>query len=293
MGEQLIISISREYGSGGHEIARKLADRLELAFYDRCMLDEIAEQMNADVSDFHKYDEKPGNRLLSRRVGNHTNSYEEIIAQFQFDYIRKKAESGESFVVVGRCSENVLKDYDCLISVFVTGDKEHKIKLLKELYYKKYLNTDNQKESLDRWLDFLFDKNTKYPMWAKYWVFQGMLKIGNYSHHTNTYQKRSKSTLAPFIELNYEVLNKCFEIIIASVEKEEILNDELELLVKSGNFQKMYIFLLEKHKQNLLLNSDKNDSCRSTNALFEAGNPFLFLSFTGRTRICFRRSAGR
>ena len=123
MGEQLIISISREYGSGGHEIARKLADRLELAFYDRCMLDEIAEQMNADVSDFHKYDEKPGNRLLSRRVGNHTNSYEEIIAQFQFDYIRKKAESGESFVVVGRCSENVLKDYDCLISVFVTGDK--------------------------------------------------------------------------------------------------------------------------------------------------------------------------
>ena len=65
MGEQLIISISREYGSGGHEIARKLADRLELAFYDRCMLDEIAEQMNADVSDFHKYDEKPGNRLLS------------------------------------------------------------------------------------------------------------------------------------------------------------------------------------------------------------------------------------
>ena len=57
--------------------------RLELAFYDRCMLDEIAEQMNADVSDFHKYDEKPGNRLLSRRVGNHTNSYEEIIAQFQ------------------------------------------------------------------------------------------------------------------------------------------------------------------------------------------------------------------
>lgn len=70
MGEQLIISISREYGSGGHEIARKLADRLELAFYDRCMLDEIAEQMNADVSDFHKYDEKPGNRLLSRRVGN-------------------------------------------------------------------------------------------------------------------------------------------------------------------------------------------------------------------------------
>ena len=140
MGEQLIVSISREFGSGGHEIARKLADRLGLAFYDRCMLDEIAEQMNADVSDFHKYDEKPGNRLLSRRVGNHTNSYEEIIAQFQFDYIRKKAERGESFVVVGRCSENVLKDYDCLISVFVTGDKELDAKFVKEAEAAGFVN---------------------------------------------------------------------------------------------------------------------------------------------------------
>ena len=152
MGEQLIISISREYGSGGHEIARKLADRLELAFYDRCMLDEIAEQMNADVSDFHKYDEKPGNRLLSRRVGNHTNSYEEIIAQFQFDYIRKKAESGESFVVVGRCSENVLKDYDCLISVFVTGDKEHKIQSIltypNQRHILKCVDTTEQENSI-------------------------------------------------------------------------------------------------------------------------------------------------
>ena len=91
MGEQLIISISREYGSGGHEIARKLADRLELAFYDRCMLDEIAEQMNADVSDFHKYDEKPGNRLLSRRVGNHTNLMKRLLPSFSLIYIRKKS----------------------------------------------------------------------------------------------------------------------------------------------------------------------------------------------------------
>ncbi len=83
MGEQLVISISREFGSGGHEIAAKLAERLDLVFYDRSMLDEIAAGMNADAAELHKYDEKPTNRLLSRRVGNHTNSYEEIIAQFQ------------------------------------------------------------------------------------------------------------------------------------------------------------------------------------------------------------------
>ena len=75
MGEPLVISISREFGSGGHEIAAKLAERLDLVFYDRSMLDEIAAGMNADAAELHKYDEKPTNRLLSRRVGNHTNSY--------------------------------------------------------------------------------------------------------------------------------------------------------------------------------------------------------------------------
>lgn len=90
MGKQVIISISREYGSGGHEIAKILAERLGMAFYDRSMLDEIAKAMNTDVAELQKYDEKPANRLLSRRVGNHTNSFEEIIAQIQFDYIRKK-----------------------------------------------------------------------------------------------------------------------------------------------------------------------------------------------------------
>lgn len=134
MGEQLIISISREYGSGGHEIAKILAERLGMAFYDRSMLDEIAKAMNTDVAELQKYDEKPANRLLSRRVGNHTNSFEEIIAQIQFDYIQKKAESGESFVVVGRCAETVLRDYECLISVFVTGDREQKVKRVMEQY---------------------------------------------------------------------------------------------------------------------------------------------------------------
>ena len=146
MGEQLVISISREFGSGGHEIAAKLAERLDLVFYDRSM--------------------------LSRRVGNHTNSYEEIIAQFQFDYIRKKAESGESFVVVGRCSETVLKDYDCLMSVFVTGDKEQKIQRVMERYdisesdaYSKMRRHDkSRKQYHNKYSDFKWGDARYYDM---------------------------------------------------------------------------------------------------------------------------------
>ena len=53
MAKQVIISIGREYGSGGHEIARKLAERFSLPFYDRKILDEIANEKNVDDDTLH------------------------------------------------------------------------------------------------------------------------------------------------------------------------------------------------------------------------------------------------
>lgn len=134
MAGQIIISISREFGSGGHEIAEKIATDLGIKFYDRKMLDEIADEMDVKVELLEKYDEKPRNFMLTRTVGKYTNSMEEILAEIQFDFIREKAEKGESFVIVGRCSEEVLKDYDGLISIFVSGDKEQKKERVMERY---------------------------------------------------------------------------------------------------------------------------------------------------------------
>lgn len=134
MEKQVIISLSREFGSGGHEIAKRIAEDLGIRFYDRSMLDEIADEMDIKVEVLEKYDEKPRNLILTRRVGNHTNSMEEILAEMQFDFLRKKAEKGESFVIVGRCAETILKDYDCLISVFVTGEKKKKIERVMQKY---------------------------------------------------------------------------------------------------------------------------------------------------------------
>ena len=134
MAKQTIISISREFGSGGHEIAEKIARSLGLKFYDRSMLDEIANKLNVKVDILEKYDEAPRNFLMTRRVGNHTNSMAEILAEYQFDLIRDKAASGESFVIVGRCSETELKNYDCLISIFINGDYEHKLARVKKKY---------------------------------------------------------------------------------------------------------------------------------------------------------------
>lgn len=134
MGKQVIVSISREFGSGGHEIALKIAKDLNLKFYDRSILDEIAEKLNVQTEVLEKYDEKPRNVMLSRNVKNYTNSMEEILAELQFEFIRKKAEEGESFVIVGRCSEYVLRGTEDLISVFVTGRQEQKIERIMKKY---------------------------------------------------------------------------------------------------------------------------------------------------------------
>ena len=134
MGTQIIISISREYGSEGHPIAKQIAKDLGLPFYDRNMLDEIAKEKGFDPAVFAGVDEKPRNKLLSRRVKGYSNATEDNLAQMQFEFLRKKAALGESFVVLGRCSETILKEYDSLVSIFVTGNKDCKLKHVMEKF---------------------------------------------------------------------------------------------------------------------------------------------------------------
>lgn len=134
MDRQLIISISREFGSGGHVIATEVADRLDLKLYDHNLLDHIAEEMEVDGSQLKKYDEKPRIHLTSRRVKGMSSSPEEHVAQMQFEYIRKKAEEGESFVLVGRCGESVLKGNENLITIFILGDEKSKVRRVMERF---------------------------------------------------------------------------------------------------------------------------------------------------------------
>lgn len=134
MEKQLIISVSREFGSGGHEIAEMLAEKFGLDLYDSNILEEIATEKEVDSSHFEKYDEVPRNRIFSRTVRGYSNSMEENVANMQFDFLQKKASKGESFVVVGRCAETMLKCYPALVSIFVLGDWDHKVERVKKLY---------------------------------------------------------------------------------------------------------------------------------------------------------------
>ena len=81
-----------------------------------------------------KYNEAPKLKILSRRVNGYSNSIEDNIAEMQFNFLDEKAKSGESFVVVGRCSETKLKKYPALVSLFILGDMEEKIKRVMKIY---------------------------------------------------------------------------------------------------------------------------------------------------------------
>jgi len=102
MSEQLIISVSREYGSGGHEIAQKLAEYYKLPMYDHNLLDEVAASMNVSSQELAEFDETRRNKFLYRSVMGMNSSPADNVARMQFDYIKKKAEAGESFVIVPR-----------------------------------------------------------------------------------------------------------------------------------------------------------------------------------------------
>lgn len=134
MENQIIIALGREFGSGGHEAGQKLADRFGIKFLDHYLLQTIADEKCIDIDLLKKYDEKPKNRILSRTVSGYSNALEEHVANFQFDYIRRMADEGESFVVIGRCAEHILRGNPALISVFVLGNMDEKCKRIMDKY---------------------------------------------------------------------------------------------------------------------------------------------------------------
>lgn len=130
--KQLIISVGREYGSGGHEIGRKIADKLGIQFLDRSIIEELAVLMGADPEELSKYDEQPKRYFINRTVRGYSNSNAQAVAELQFNLMHEKESHGKSFVVVGRCADAIFKNNAGLISFFITADEDDKIKRVME-----------------------------------------------------------------------------------------------------------------------------------------------------------------
>ncbi len=129
-----VITIGREYGSGGRFIAQKLAEKLDIKFYDQNLINKAAEESGLSVSVFKNFDEKRDS-IFSATPSFY--SYDISLGQkvflAQFDTIKKIAAT-ESCVIVGRCADYVLKDEPNLISIFICAPVEEKIKRVVDYY---------------------------------------------------------------------------------------------------------------------------------------------------------------
>ena len=138
--KHFVITIERQYGSGGRRTGKRLAEELGIHFYDEEILKMTSETSAIGEQYFRLADEKAGNNLLYRivtglkpeltepvRDGDNITSPENLF-RFQSSVIRKLANQ-ESCIIVGRCGNYVLQDQmDNLVRVFVYADTVTRIR---------------------------------------------------------------------------------------------------------------------------------------------------------------------
>ncbi|MCR5006084.1 MAG: cytidylate kinase-like family protein [Clostridiales bacterium] len=134
MSKQIIISIGREFGSGGHYIAEQLSERLGIPLLDKNLIQRVAEEKGYSEDAIRQFDEKGTSILFARSINGYTSSASENIAQAQFEVLRRDAKEGMSFIVVGRCAEDILADQEALISIFIRSTTEAKKARIMEKY---------------------------------------------------------------------------------------------------------------------------------------------------------------
>ena len=127
-----IITISRQYGSGGREIGEKLAEKLGIPFYDNKLISLAAKESGFAESAFENVENKATSSLLysiamginaygNRDIGFTHLSLDDQIYLAQSDVIRKIAAEGPC-VIVGRCADYVLKDFKNVVHIFIWAD---------------------------------------------------------------------------------------------------------------------------------------------------------------------------
>ena len=144
MNKNIVITIGRQYGSGGRYVGRLLAEKLGIAFYDKELLSEAAKNSGICEEIFEEHDEKPTRSLLFSLVTgmqSHMsagNFYMDMplnhkIFLAQFDAIRRIAEEGPC-VIVGRNADYILKDREDCLHVYVHADTDYRAKRIIQLY---------------------------------------------------------------------------------------------------------------------------------------------------------------
>lgn len=139
-----IITIGRQFGSAGREIGQKVAAYFDIPCYDKELLSRAAKESGYCEEMIETHDERPTNSFLYNLVmdtysfGYNASSFMDMpishkIFLAQFDTIKKMASEGPC-VMVGRCADYALSDYDNCINLFIYGNEDKKIRRIMEKY---------------------------------------------------------------------------------------------------------------------------------------------------------------
>ncbi|MGI5874131.1 MAG: AAA family ATPase [Bacillota bacterium] len=144
MSKSKIITIGREFCSGGADIGHMVADHFGIPCYNKTILDKTAEKLHVDKELVEKYDERSNSmwrNFSGYQYGYGWYTYDpalvqplhDSIAEAQFAEIRRFAEEGPC-VLIGRCADYVLSDRDDVLSVFIRADMEKRMARAERLY---------------------------------------------------------------------------------------------------------------------------------------------------------------
>lgn len=165
MNNNFVITIGRQFGSGGREIGCKVAEKLGIKFYDKELISVAAKDSGLCEQIFADHDEQPTKSFLySLVMDTYSMGYSAIggvnmpighkVFLAQFDAIKKIADE-ESCVIVGRCADYALEEHKNVIKVFVYADMDSKIKRVMDRHpevkkiseAKDYINKTDKKRA--------------------------------------------------------------------------------------------------------------------------------------------------
>lgn len=169
-----IITISRQFGSGGRSIGKAVAEKLGYAYYDSELVQQVAEKTGLHpsyIEDAGEY--APGKSILSYAFSSGASAgslnASDYLWSGQCSVIMELAEKGNC-VIVGRCADYILRDRDDCLNVFIYADKEYRAKHIVERY-------GVRDKSPEKRLD---EKDTKRKVNYKYYTGRVWGSVENY-----------------------------------------------------------------------------------------------------------------
>ncbi len=152
-----IITISREFGSGGRSIAKMVAERLGYAYYDKALVERIAKESgySEDFVERRGEDATSTSSFIFNLSRSGTGGYDGIpgisdkLYVIQHNTIKKLATEGPC-VIVGRCSDYILQDEPDTLHVFIHADTEYKADRIVRLYGEREHDPEKRLEEKDK-----------------------------------------------------------------------------------------------------------------------------------------------